>query len=53
VEQANAAKPEPVAICRLKRVAADLKGDVAARMPQPAAQPNGKRVACIGAGPRR
>ena len=51
VEQANAAKPEPVAICRLKRVAADLKGDVAARMPQPAAQPNGKRVACIGAGP--
>lgn len=51
VEEANAAKPEPVAICRLKRVAADLKGDVAARMPQPAAQPNGKRVACIGAGP--
>jgi len=51
VEEANAAKPEPVAICRLKRVAADLKGDVAARMPQPAAQPNGKRIACVGAGP--
>ncbi|MEZ5605976.1 MAG: FAD-dependent oxidoreductase [Burkholderiaceae bacterium] len=51
VEQANAAKPEPVAICRLKRVAADLKGDVAARMPLPAARANGKRVACIGAGP--
>jgi len=51
VEEANAAKPEPVAICRLKRVAADLKGDVEARMPQPAAQPNGKRIACVGAGP--
>ena len=45
------AKPEPVAICRLKRVAADFKGDVRARMPQPAAQGNGKRIACVGAGP--
>lgn len=50
VEEANAAKPEPVAICRLKRVAADMKEDVRARMPTVAAF-NGKRVACIGAGP--
>ncbi len=42
---------EPVAICRLKRVAADNKGDVVERMPQPAAALNGKKVACIGAGP--
>jgi len=42
---------EPVAICRLKRVAADNKGDVSARMPQAAANGNGKRIACIGAGP--
>ena len=35
VEEANAEKPEPVAICRLKRVAADLKEDVVARMPRP------------------
>ena len=51
VEEANAAKPEPVAICRLKRVAADLKDDVRPRMPQPAAHKNGKRIACVGAGP--
>jgi formate dehydrogenase (NADP+) beta subunit len=42
--------PEPVAICRLKRVAADNKGEVRSRMPTLAA-PNGKRVACVGAGP--
>ena len=42
---------QPVAICRLKRVAADNKGDVKARMPAPAAKKNGKRVALIGAGP--
>src|SRR4051794_41106612 len=42
---------EPVAICRLKRVAADYKDDITARLPQPAAQKNGKRIACIGAGP--
>jgi len=42
---------EPVAICRLKRVAADNKGDVKARMPKPAAKKNGKKVVCIGAGP--
>ena len=41
---------EPVAICRLKRVAADNKSDVSARMPTVAA-PNGKRVALVGAGP--
>ena len=42
---------EPVAICRLKRVAADNKGDVASRMPIAPAVKNGKRVACVGAGP--
>jgi NADPH-dependent glutamate synthase beta subunit-like oxidoreductase/ferredoxin len=42
---------EPVAICRLKRVAADNKDDVSDRMPAPAAQMNGKRVAMIGCGP--
>lgn len=51
VEENNGDKPEPVAICRLKRVAADNKGDVQARMPKPAAQGNGKRIACVGAGP--
>jgi NADPH-dependent glutamate synthase beta subunit-like oxidoreductase len=41
---------EPVAICRLKRVAADYKDDIRGRLPRP--QPrNGKRVACVGAGP--
>jgi len=43
-------KPEPVAICRLKRVAADMKDDVKGRMPA-LAPPNGRRVACVGAGP--
>ena len=42
---------EPVAICRLKRVAADNKDDITARLPPPAAQTNGKRVALVGAGP--
>ncbi|MEI6114392.1 MAG: FAD-dependent oxidoreductase [Burkholderiales bacterium] len=50
VEENNGEKPEPVAICRLKRVAADNKSDVSARMPEVAA-PNGKRIACVGAGP--
>jgi formate dehydrogenase beta subunit len=50
VEENNGVKPEPVAICRLKRVAADNKGDVKARMPK--VQPsNGRRIACVGAGP--
>ncbi len=42
---------EPVAICRLKRVAADYKDDVSERMPKPAARKNGKRIALVGAGP--
>jgi formate dehydrogenase beta subunit len=42
---------QPVAICRLKRVAADLRDDVADRLPRAPAQKNGKRIACIGAGP--
>src|SRR6202011_4154723 len=40
-----------VAICRLKRVAADLRGDIADRLPKIPANKNGKRIACIGAGP--
>ncbi len=53
VEEKNAAKPEPVAICRLKRVAADHKdkAGVKARMPQAPFAKNGKRIACVGAGP--
>jgi len=42
---------EPVAICRLKRVAADNKDDVRDRMPKPVALKNGKRIALVGAGP--
>jgi formate dehydrogenase beta subunit len=42
---------EPVAICRLKRVAADFKDDIRARLPHPAAHKNGKRVALVGGGP--
>jgi formate dehydrogenase beta subunit len=42
---------EPVAICRLKRVAADNKDDITDRLPTAPANRNGKRVACIGAGP--
>jgi len=42
---------KPVAICRLKRVAADLKGEFADRLPLIPETKNGKRVACIGAGP--
>src|SRR5262252_8650804 len=42
---------EPVAICRLKRVAADFKDDIKVRLPRPAARKNGKRVALIGGGP--
>jgi formate dehydrogenase beta subunit len=51
VEERNAEKPEPVAICRLKRVAADNKEDIRDRLPKPPQQKNGKRIACIGAGP--
>lgn len=42
---------EPVAICRLKRVAADNKGDVKQYMPQGPFTPNGKKVCLIGGGP--
>ena len=42
---------EPVAICRLKRVAADNKGDITALMPSGPFRPNGKKIAIIGAGP--
>jgi NADPH-dependent glutamate synthase beta subunit-like oxidoreductase len=42
---------EPVAICRLKRVAADYKGEVDAFMPDIPRQKNGKRIALLGAGP--
>ena len=42
---------EPVAICRLKRVAADFKDDIRARLPKPAAAKNGKRIALVGGGP--
>ena len=42
---------EPVAICRLKRVAADNKGDVRSRMPTAPRKKIGKRIACVGAGP--
>jgi NADPH-dependent glutamate synthase beta subunit-like oxidoreductase/ferredoxin len=51
VEERNAEKPEPVAICRLKRVAADNKGDIRAFLPKPASRKNGKRIALVGAGP--
>ena len=42
---------KPVAICRLKRVAADHKDDITDRLPRAPAQTNGKKVALIGAGP--
>ena len=42
---------EPVAICRLKRVAADLRDDVSDFLPAAPTEKNGKKVALIGAGP--
>ena len=42
---------KPVAICRLKRVAADLRGEIADRLPKIPDKKNGRKVACIGAGP--
>jgi len=42
---------EPVAICRLKRVAADHKGEVRPYMPVGPFPSNGKRVALVGGGP--
>ncbi len=50
VEENNGTKPEPVAICRLKRVAADHKDDIRSRLPS-VAPSNGRRIACVGAGP--
>ncbi|HSN52271.1 MAG TPA: FAD-dependent oxidoreductase [Woeseiaceae bacterium] len=40
---------KPVAICRLKRVAADHREDITERLPQ-GGESNGKRVALIGCG---
>lgn len=42
---------KPVAICRLKRVAADLRGDISDRLPSIPSSKNGKSVALIGSGP--
>ncbi len=42
---------KPVAICRLKRVAADLRDDIQDRLPAIPEQKNGKRIALVGAGP--
>jgi formate dehydrogenase beta subunit len=42
---------KPVAICRLKRVAADHRGEIAHLLPRIPEKKNGKRIACIGAGP--
>ncbi|HLJ60515.1 MAG TPA: FAD-dependent oxidoreductase [bacterium] len=42
---------EPVAICRLKRVAADHKAEIRPLLPTAPAQTNGKRIALVGAGP--
>ena len=42
---------EPVAICRLKRVAADLRGDIGPLLPKVPTEKNGKRIACVGCGP--
>ena len=41
---------KPVAICRLKRVAADHRDDISRRLPQAPAKKNGRRIALIGAG---
>lgn len=56
VEESNGEKPEPVAICRLKRVCADNKStDIAqhlrARLPSRIPGAEKYRIACIGAGP--
>ncbi len=42
---------DPVAICRLKRVAADNKEDVRGLLPAIPREKNGKRIALVGAGP--
>ena len=52
-EDLSGSRKEPVAICRLKRVAADYKeeGGVQARMPKAPPVSNGRKIACLGAGP--
>ncbi len=50
-DQAASVAKEPVAICRLKRVAADNKDDIRSRLPVVPKKKNGKRIACVGAGP--
>src|SRR5687768_14203274 len=42
---------KPVAICRLKRVAADLRDDITGMLPKAPQQKIGRRVVCVGAGP--
>ncbi|MBS0432956.1 MAG: FAD-dependent oxidoreductase [Proteobacteria bacterium] len=56
VEESNGEKPEPVAICRLKRVCADHKSaDIGerlrARLPERIPGAERFRIACVGAGP--
>jgi formate dehydrogenase beta subunit len=54
VEEENAPKPEPVAICRLKRVTADYKeGDVVKKQisAHKKTKSNGRKIVCVGAGP--
>ncbi len=54
VEEAQQAKPEPVAICRLKRVTADYKDNDEIKKKislNKKKKSNGKRIACLGAGP--
>jgi NADPH-dependent glutamate synthase beta subunit-like oxidoreductase len=56
VEESNGEKPEPVAICRLKRVAADNRSDsiearMRTRLPERVPGAEKFRVACVGAGP--
>tara|TARA_Y100000588_G_C14273082_1_gene933186 strand:+ start:2371 stop:4386 length:2016 start_codon:yes stop_codon:yes gene_type:complete len=47
----NRTHEKPVAICRLKRVTYDFKGDISQRLPEVPKKKNGKRIALIGAGP--
>ncbi len=42
---------KPVAICRLKRVAADYRGDISGLLPRIPRKKNGRRIALLGAGP--
>ncbi len=47
----NRTHEKPVAICRLKRVTYDFKGDISQKLPEVPKKKNGKRIALIGAGP--